>query len=394
MRDRQSVFISKSPSTTQRNAVKLKKLVVFGVKTFPSQGGTDRVAENLVMQLKDRFDIRLYCYKNPVESQHIAGVEIVRFRPLFDGAAGALFYFLQSALHILFSGKRIDLVHFHKTDSALFIPLLKLRAKVIATSHEAPYKRDKWNGFMKLYFKWVEKIFITSSDVCTCISQPLTDYYKKKYKRDVIFIPNGINPVSAESFDLEKAKTFLPPGVLLERPFILFSARRIMKTKGCHTMLEALVKIGYTGQVLIAGELTHNEEYLRQLREIGKPLNMHFIGFVNPLNALLALVERAELFIFPSETEGMSIMLLEVASVGKPIIASDIPENTQVFSNNEVLYFKVSNSDDLAEKIRHALNDRNAMTSMGQKCQNKVYQDYVWKNIAHAYADTYSTLIQ
>ena len=121
---------------------------------------------------------------------------------------------------------------------------------------------------------------------------------------------------------------------------------------------------------------------------------MHFIGFVNPLNALLALVERAELFIFPSETEGMSIMLLEVASVGKPIIASDIPENTQVFSNNEVLYFKVSNSDDLAEKVRHALDNKNAMTSMGQKCQNKVYQDYVWKNIAHAYADTYSTLIQ
>ena len=369
------------------------KLVVFGVKTFPSQGGTDRVAENLVMQLKERFDIRLYCYESAGESQHIPGVEIVRFRPLLNGAPGAFLYFLQSAIHILFAGK-VDVVHVHKTDCALFIPLLKLRAKVIATSHEAPYKRDKWNSFMKLYFKWVERIYITSSDVCTCISQPLTDYYKKKYNRDVVFIPNGINPVSTQSFDLEKAKTFIPAGVSLDAPFILFSARRIMKTKGCHTMLEALVKIGYPGQVLIAGELTHNEEYLSQLRRIGQPLNMHFIGFVNPLNALLALVQRSELFVFPSETEGMSIMLLEVASVGKPIIASDIPENTQVFENDEVLYFKVSNADDLAEKLRHALKNKDAMTSMGIRCQNKVYQDYVWKNIAHAYANAYSTLIQ
>ena len=158
-------------------------------------------------------------------------------------------------------------------------------------------------------------------------------------------------------------------------------------------MLEALVKVGYKGQIFIAGELTHNEEYLQRLNKIGASLNVYFLGFVNPLATLLAFVQKAELFIFPSEIEGMSIMLLEVASVGTPIIASNIPENTQVFEEGEVLYFKVSDSDDLAAKIKFALQNKEKMATYGKRCQEKVYKDYVWHNIANEYADVYKTLM-
>jgi glycosyltransferase involved in cell wall biosynthesis len=369
----------------------MKRIIVYGVKTFPSQGGTDRVAENLILQLKDRFDVTLYCYKDPAAKNHIPGITVIEMAPLTKGAAGAFIYFFFSALHILFT-RKADLVHVHKTDAAFFVPLLRLRFKVIATSHEAPYKRDKWNSFMKMYFRMVERIFISTSNLCTCISEPLTKYYKEKYKRNVLFIANGINPISEDTFDFERARTFLPPGTSMDQPYILFSARRIMGTKGCHTMLEALVKIGYKGQVFIAGELTHNTEYLNELKRIGAGLNMHFLGFVNPLRTLLAFVKKAELFIFPSETEGMSIMLLEVASVGTPIVASDIPENTQVFEEGEVLYFRVSDSNDLADKIRFALNNKQGMLEYGNRCQQKVYKDYVWSNIANEYADVYRTL--
>lgn len=370
----------------------MKRLIVYGVKTFPSQGGTDRVAENLILQLKNRFDITLYCYKDPQASTHISGIKVIEMNPVFKGAPGAFLYFLRSAIHMLLT-RRADLVHVHKTDAAFFIPLLRMRFRVIATSHEAPYKRDKWNRLIKMYFHLVERIFIKSSNLCTCISEPLTEYYQKKYGKPVKFIPNGINPIDKSTFDFERAKTFTPPGAHLDQPFILFSARRIMGTKGCHTMLEALRKIGYKGQIFIAGELTHNNEYLNELKRLGSGLNVHYLGFVNPLKTLLAFVNKAELFIFPSETEGMSIMLLEVASAGTPIIASDIPENTQVFDEGEVMYFRVSDSDDLARKIQFALENRETMAQFGKRCQEKVFKDYVWHNIANEYADVYKTLM-
>ena len=368
----------------------MKKIAFYGIKYFPSRGGTSRVAENLIFQLREKYDITIYCYQNESAEKHIEGVKVIQFKPRAEGALGAFIYFFMTAIHLVVKGN-YDVIHTHKTDCALFIPFLRLRYKVISTSHEAPYKRDKWNKLIKLYFHLVEKIFVRSPNIATCISQPLTDYYTDRYKHPVTFIPNGINLLEPKDFNLEKAKSFLPEGASIKIPFVLFSARRLMSTKGCHTMLEALKQINYSGQIFIAGELEESK-YLKQLKKLSLGLNVYFLGFVNPLPALLALIEKSELFIFPSETEGMSIMLLEVASVGRPIVASDIPENTQIFTNNEVLYFKSKDVSDLAEKLKFALKEHNAMNSFAQKAQTTVYKDFTWSSIASSYADLYNKL--
>jgi len=368
----------------------MKKLIIFGVKFFPSRGGTSRVSENLILQLKDKYDITVYCYKHPDAASHIPGIRVVQFKQLFPGALGTFVFLIMSTIHILFS-ERPDLIHAHQTDSALFIPLLKLKAKVISTSHEAPYKRDKWNWLMRLYFRAVERIFIMSPNVSTCISEPLTNYYISKYRKPVVFIPNGVNEAPAPDFD--GVSKFLPAGASIDKPFVLFSARRLMRTKGCHTMLEALKLIEYKGQVFIAGELEHNSEYLNELKQYNKFLNIFFLDFVNPLSTLLAFVVKSELFIFPSETEGMSIMLLEVASAGKPIIASDIPENKQVFKPDEVLYFENKNSSDLAIKIKWAIENKSETNKMSERALQKIESTYLWENIAKIYDEVYTKTI-
>jgi glycosyltransferase involved in cell wall biosynthesis len=368
------------------------RIAFFGMKTFPSKGGTDRVAENIIFQLKDEFQITVFCFKDPDAQTHIPGIKVVEFRQWLPGAPGSFIYFLQSAIYLFFSND-VDLVHLHKTESTFFAPLLKLRFKIVSTSHEAQYKSDKWNWFARIFFHIVERIYINSSDICTCISKPLSDYYEKKYGKKIFFIANGINPVNRETFDVSGAKSFLPPDVTLDSPFVLFAARRLMGIKGCHTMLAALKKIKYEGQVLITGDLHTSADYWNKLQDLSKGLNVHFLGLVSPLNSLLALINNAELFIFPSETEGMSIMLLEVASVGRPIIASDIPENLQVFDSDQVLYFKSKDSDDLAVKIQFALSHPDEMRNLGNNCQKKVYSDYLWLNIASSYKQLYLSLL-
>jgi len=369
-----------------------KKIVFFGIKTFPSQGGTDRVAENIIYQLRNTFDITLYCFKDENQAPNrFDGIEVIEFKRRAGGALGVFIYFFESAMHLFF--RKADLVHVHKTEATFFVPLLRLRHKVVSTSHEAQYKSDKWGWFAKRYFHFVEWLFIRASNQCTTISQPLSKYYEAKYGKPVRFIPNGINIAVPETFDIPRMSGFIPKEASIEKPFILFSARRLMGIKGCHTMLEALKQIDYRGQVFITGELNESDPYLQKIKQLAIGLDVHFLGFVNPLNALLPLVDRAELFIFPSETEGMSIMLLEVASVGKPIIASDIPENKQVFSDDEVLYFKTKDVNDLAVKIKFALLNKPEMTKIGLKGQHKVYSDYEWSRVAKIYEDCYYSVI-
>ena len=94
-------------------------------------------------------------------------------------------------------------------------------------------------------------------------------------------------------------------------------------------------------EVLIAGELHHAPDYIAELRELARGLNVKFLGYVGNTRVLLALVKKADFFIFPSETEGMSIMLLEATSTGTPAICSNIPENIAIFTNDRITSYNV-----------------------------------------------------
>lgn len=363
------------------------KVAIIGVKYFPSRGGVSRVVEDTLMNLKDRFEFTIYCYSHAEAEGHIPGVKVVQIPEHSFGGAGVFMYYWKCTQHVLKHGD-YDLVHVHKTDAAYFVPMLAKKFEVIATSHEAPYKRDKWSSLGKAYFRKMEKTFMSSEALLTSISKPLADFYEEKYGREVMFIPNGVD--TEVHLDFDRASQFLEKNGV-NGPFVFFAARRIMGTKGCHHMLKALKKVNYQGNVVIAGDMTQLPAYSKQLEEMSKGMNVHFIGYVDSKEALLALVDQSEFFFFPSETEGMSIMLLEVASVGTPVICSDIPENTAVFDEDEVLYFTNKDADDLAEKFTWAQANREEMANKAARAKLRISKQYDRMAVAERYAELYES---
>ncbi len=365
-----------------------KKIAFYGIKYYPSKGGSSRVAEWLADELKDRYEITVHCYGNPQAKNYLKGVKVVEWPELPLGAIGVFLYYLVSCFHLLCFGK-YDLIHVHKTDSALFIPLLRLKSKIIATSQEAPYRRDKWNFIGKSYFRTMEWFFIHSSHIMTSVSKPLADYYQNRYRKIVHFVPNGIN--IKEPSDPQKADAIL--NELGVKEYVFFAARRIMSTKGCHTMLEGMTQINYPHPILIAGEESHASRYMEKLKKSARQLDVKFIGYIADKPTLLALIEKARYFVFPSETEGLSLMLLEAANRGKtPIICSDIPENTQVFNQDEVLYFKNKDSEHFARQLNWAEDNCQQMSERMVKARQKVHKEFTSSAIASKYENLYQRL--
>lgn len=367
-----------------------KKVAFFGIKYFPSRGGTSRVAENLILNLVDKYDITIYCFKSELAKTHIPGVKTIELPDFKIGNFGVFLYYLICYFHIVVFGK-YDIIHAHKIDSFIFLNWFPKGFKVIATAHEAPYKRDKWGRLAKLFFRIGENQFLKFNGVRTAISEPLCDFYHEKYKVEVKFIANGIN--LSDKVVKQSVDTFWPKGLPENTPFVFFAARRIMGTKGLHTMLEAYKKIDFKGAIFVAGELDNYPNYIKKIKKLSLGLNVHFLGFVNPLSTLLEFVHKSDYFVFPSETEGMSIMLLEVASTGKPILASNIPENTQVFDENEVLFFEDKNVDDFIEKINWLDKNKNEFNQLGKNAKAKVSSAYTWDKIAFEYMALYEDVI-
>ncbi len=366
------------------------KIAIFGANYFPAKGGTSRVVENLLRELHTHFEFTVYCFSHRDANSHIPGVSTVQFPEIRIKGLGVFLFYLRCCAQLMLHGK-YDLVHLHKTDGAFFLPLLNRKFKTISTSHALPQLDDKWSWLGKLYFRLSERIFIQSSGTLTTISSTNAAYYLQKYKRQVAYIPNGIFPAAEVPAHLTErllSEYGLQPG------YLLFAARRVIPLKGCHTLLEALKLLEFKGTLVVAGEMGHLASYTHQLKEAAQGLDVAFIGYVEGMDKLNALLSRANLFVFPSEIEAMSMMLLETATAGTPLVCSDIPQNTAVLSDKEVLFFQSKNAHNLAEKLRWAFDHPTEMAALAHQAKHRVEEEYLMSAVAAQYFDLYQAVVQ
>lgn len=366
-----------------------KKIAIFGVKYFPAKGGTSRVVENLLHELKDYYDFTIYCYQHPAAERHLDRVKTIQFKEIPIKGFGVFWYYLRCCIHLMWQGQ-YDLVHLHKTDGAFFLPILCLKYKVIATAHALPHLNEKWSAFGRFYFRITEWLFMKSKATLTAIAKTQCTYFYKKYNRSVQFIPNGIHPVQA-------VQTKLMDDLLnkadIQDDYLLFAARRVIPLKGCHTLIKALQKINFKGTLVVAGDTDQLPAYTSSLQELAKGIDVKFIGYVEGMDRLNALLSRARYFIFPSELEGMSMMLLEAGSIGTPMICSDIPQNKAVLSDEEVLFFQSKNVADLAQKLQWAFENKPAMQALATKTKQTIEDEYLISEVVQQYATLYDSLL-
>ena len=366
-----------------------KKIAYLGIKGLPSQAGADRVVEAIVRGLDKReFQPVVYCSGKVVpEGTHIPGVRLIRIPTLPGKHLHATSLFLFAALHALFIGN-YDLVHVHNVEACFILPLLRLRYKVVSTSHGAAQARDKWGGLAKRLIRLTEYPYILFSNYRTSVSAPLAEYYKKQYKRPVQFLPNGVE--SETRVDMETAVSILHQHNIKTNHYILFAAGRIIPTKGCHYLLQAFRQLDTNLQLVIIGDTAHLPTYENQLKQLADD-RVHFIPFISNRETLFGLVSAARLFVFPSTVEAMSMMLLEVASLNTPIICSDIPENLAVLPE-QALFFKSGSVNDLQVKLSWGLAHQQQMQDLASKAQKWIGRNHRWENIVRQYQAIYETV--
>jgi len=361
-----------------------KRIGIIGLKGLPAIGGAAAVGENIIEQLKDKYEFTVYSvdsHTNNITGEYNGFMQIV-FKSFFLKKINTLFYYLKSLFHVLFFSK-YNLIHLHHSDAAFLIPLLKLKYPVVVTTHGSHNigKISKWNSF-HWYFKFQIR-FLHYASVLTCVSKNEKKFFKKKYSLNFSYIPNGIN--------LNKANDKFSN--LIQENYIFFGAGRIIESKGCDILLKALINMNYQGLIVIAGSLVHSKVYTEELLHMAKKLNVKFVGLIKDKELLLEYVKNSLLFVYPSYLESMSMMLLEAASVKAKIICSDIVENKDIFNENEVTFFKSKSVDDLISKIYFALNNSELLDKKSFKAYEKLLKFYNWQIIAKKYDQIYQKLL-
>lgn len=361
----------------------IKRVAVIGLKGLPAFGGAASVGEAIINELKDDYIFTVYSTSSHtnLSTGYYNGFKQIVFKKIPFKKLNTLYYYIISSFHALIFGK-YDLIHLHHRDAAFLIPLLKLKYKVIVTTHNSFIVTDKWKKY-NWFFQMNEKYFLRFANIITCVSKNEQRKFKKNINIDVIYIPNGINTNMKLN---DKITEF-------NNDYIFFGAGRIIRTKGLHVLLNALKIIKYNGKIIIAGDIDQNLKYKAEIMGLSKNLNIEFVGLVKDKFSLYKLIKGSKLFVYPSYIEAMSMMLLEGASLKVPIICSDIIENRDIFDENEVIFFKTNDFIDLSEKILYAFNNYDDMLKKAELAYRKLENDYNWSKISKEYSNLYKSLL-
>ena len=240
----------------------------------------------------------------------------------------------------------------------------------MATFHSQCYKHQKWGIFAKAYLRWGEFIACRLANKTITVSKNLKEYTFRKYGRNPDYIPNGV----------ELGKKIVAHDIKyfgLKKDNYILSLGRIVKHKGLQYLIQAFKNVKTDKKLVIVGGSAHTDKFVKELKDLaaGDPR----IIFTGPQHGPIIgeLFANAYLFVQPSESEGLSIALLEAMAYGTATLVSDIPENREAIAYTGYT-FRSKNVADLMGKLNGLLRNPEIVRAMGEMQQKRAASEYDW----------------
>lgn len=363
------------------------KVAVFGVKSSPAFAGVDRVVERLIEHTSPGISYTVYItrtrqnYGIPRE-----GTRYIRIPTLSGKHSKPFAYYALCTLHYLWKG-RYDVLHIHDSSTGFFAPLLKLKpgTHIVGTFHGNPYDDGKWGAFAKWYLRLSEKIFVRYCDLLTSVARTKVDELRTSGGTTVEYIPNGVDAPGATT---SRGSGFYEKWGIRRKGYILFACGRLDATKGLHHLLKAFAKAALGMPLVVVGNFTHDRQYTATIERMCTGSDVRLCKELLSREEFLDVLANATLLVFPSEVEGMAMVLLEAISVRACILCSNIPQNVDVVGPDYPYLFDLGKDGDLLAKMAAAMNDARLQQTadiLHQQCVKR----FGWRAIAESYASCY-----
>jgi len=143
----------------------------------------------------------------------------------------------------------------------------------------------------------------------------------------------------------------------------------------------------YLQLVLSGAESPFWREIQRQIQDDN---NIKYTGFISD-EELVGLYKNAQVYVFPSLSEGFGIPLLEAMACGCPVASSDRTSLPEV-GGEAAIYFDPENIEDMVVKIKKILDDQKLRKDLILKGQERV-KEFSFKKMAEQTLKVYQESI-
>jgi glycosyltransferase involved in cell wall biosynthesis len=371
----------------------------------PALGGAENQARSLSQALLNQgVDVEVVTHRyRPDLPRHevIDGLSVRRFGPTGDSVAASAGFAAAALRYLVAQPRRPDILHAHMIAAPAVLGLVAARftgaRTLVKVSCSGPYG-DVSTSLRTIIGGIKLRRVLSGADRLVCLSRESENEILREGApaERIALIPNGVDTERFRPCRDEAEKSALRIKLGLPGGRLILFAGRFSAQKRLADLVRAFGE--YASDVpgvhlVLVGE----GESMQALQLLVRRLNIlpERVIFAGRREEVNAYCRACDLFVLPSESEGLSNSLLEAMASGLVCIASRIGGNVDVMEDGHSgILFAAGSADELVGAIRNAFSPSCDTFRIRAAARQTAVARYSIAAVTRKYLDLYEQLLR
>lgn len=224
-----------------------------------------------------------------------------------------------------------------------------------------------FSWLIRVYDHTIGWLIMALADKRVGISKATVDFISHLRKSESLLIYNGIIDVNG----LRKGNN----------QYRIVFVGRLIYAKGVQDLIEAFNLVDNDNlELVIVGDGVYRDNLEIMASQLRCKNRIRFTGEVSQ-ESVIDILKECDIFVNPSYSEGLPTTVMEAASVGLPIIATDVGGTNEIIEDDSGILISPGNIKQLKNSLNWMLNNYSEAEKMGRKVREDV-KKFNWEEIA------------
>jgi glycosyltransferase involved in cell wall biosynthesis len=354
-------------------------VALVGTRGVPARyGGFETAVEEVGRRLVERgHRVVVYCRtmpgaQTPREATHL-GMELVHLPAARKRSLETLSHSALSIGHLL--GHRTDAAIVFNAANAPLLPALRAARIPFATHVDGlEWKRAKWGGTGRRYYRTAEAMAVRWSDDLIADAEGIAAYYRREFHAPTTLLTYGA-PMIDPGSDLLADLDLVPGG------FHLVVAR-FEPENHVDVIVDGYRRSGARKPLVVVGSAPYADDYTRRVHALADE-RVRFLGGVWDQRQLDQLYAHCFSYLHGHSVGGTNPSLLRAIGAGAAVLAYDVDFNREVVAEAG-RYF--TDAPDVAAALMAAEADPRTVELNGIRSR-ELAAAYDWDDVTAGYED-------